>query len=329
MMNKGDNMQESNISGKGKILVPLPASLAGLPTIEAEPWFRIDSGTGYLLEGPAFDAEGNLFVTSPPTGTVFKITPHKQMTVVFDDRKVTVDGSAFHKDGRLFIVCLSGEILVLSPGNYRVTLLHPEYHGKGLSMNDVVFDAKGNLFVTDFTGTVMEPTGGVFRVSSDGEIVQPVVLHLASPNGISFSPEGDILWVGESTRNTVTRIRLLKDGVTVSPVVGVLPVYYSEGVSGPDSNKVDSAGNLYQCITGQGRIIVLNAFGVPVANVVVPGRDEGLSLSTTNLAFKPGTREAYITASGSGGAWIYKFTGLAEGLPLFSHTTDWIPNNSK
>ena len=69
----------------------------------------------------------------------------------------------------------------------------------------------------------------------------------------------------------------------------------------------------------QGRVVVLNKQGIPIANVVVLGRDEGKHLRTSNLAFKPGTSEAYITVGGEGGAWIYRFKGLAEGLPLFSH----------
>jgi lactonase len=300
-------------------VVPLPPDLAGLPTIEAEPWFQIGPGPDILLEGPAFDREGNLYVTSPRTGTVFRITPQRQMSIIFDDKNVGVDGSAFHRDGRLFVACLTGELLTLDPGGYKATFMYPKYRGKSLSMNDLVFDEKGNVYVTDFTGSVTEPTGGVFRISPDARTVQPVVLHLAAPNGISLSPEGDVLWVGESARNSVLRIALLKGGVTVSPVVGVLPVYYSAGCFGPDSNKADSAGNLYQCIMGQGRIIVLNQGGIPIANVVVLGRDDGKSLRTTNLAFKPGTSEGYITTSGVGGAWIYTFKGLAQGLQLFSH----------
>jgi lactonase len=303
----------------GKNAVPLPPDLAGLPAIEARPWFQISSGTEHLLEGPAFDREGNLFVTSPRAGTVFKITPHKKMSVIFENENVEVNGSAFHRDGRLFIVCLTGELLTINPGDYKATFMYPKYHGKSLSMNDLVFDPKGNIYVTDFTGTIADPTGGVFRMSSQAKKVKSVVPHLASPNGISLAPEGNVLWVGESTRNTVIRIALLADGVTCSPLSGVIPVYYSSGSPGPDSNKVDSAGNLYQCIMGQGRIIVLNAHGIPVANVVIPRRNEGKYLRTSNLAFKPGTSEGYVTTSGVGGAWIYRFEGLARGLPLFSH----------
>ena len=55
------------------------------------------------------------------------------------------------------------------------------------------------------------------------------------------------------------------------------------------------------------------------SNYQIPGRDEGKFLRTSNLAFKPGTREGYITTSGEGGAWIYKLQGLAESLSLYSH----------
>jgi lactonase len=63
----------------------------------------------------------------------------------------------------------------------------------------------------------------------------------------------------------------------------------------------------------------LNNRGVPIANVLIPGREKGKHLTTSNLAFKPGTDEAYIMAGGEGGAWIYKFRGLAQGLKPYSH----------
>jgi len=61
----------------------------------------------------------------------------------------------------------------------------------------------------------------------------------------------------------------------------------------------------------QERIIVLNTRGILVADGIIPRRDDGKSLRTSNLAFRPGTSEGYITTSGVGGAWIYKFKGLA------------------
>lgn len=303
-----------------KSMVPLPQDLINLPTIEAEPWFQVDTDPKLFLEGPAFDRQENLFITAPFSGIVFKVTPLKQLSTIFSDINVRVCGSAFHKDGRLFVACLSGELLVMNPDGTEVTRLYPKYEGGNLVINDLVFDSQGRIYVTNFTGNVVEPTGGVFRLSSDATVVQPIIQHLPLPNGISLSPQGNVLWVGETTSNRIIRISLLEDGVTLSPIDGINYAYYSTGSpGGPDSNKVDAEGNLYQCIAFQGRVLVLNERGIPIANVVVPGRDEGKHLSTTNMAFKPGTSEGYITTSGDGGAWIFKFQGLAEGLRLFSH----------
>ena len=310
---------EKPSADKPNSAVPLPPGMENLPVIEAEPWFEYDPGPEAFLEGPAFDREGNLFATSPHAGLVIRITPRKECTTIFNDAKVKVDGTAVHKDGRLFFACMSGELLVMKPDGSGVTPYYPKHQGKTLSLNDLVFDAGGNVYVTDFNGSIAEPTGGVYRLSPDGAEVHPIVRNLVMPNGISLSPEGDVLWVGETGRNTILRLQLQEDGISLVPIEGVTVAHYGEGFVGPDSNKVDSAGNLYQAIMGQGRILVLNNWGITVANVVIPGREEGRFLRTTNLAIKPGTREGYITTSGEGGAWIYKFEALAEALQLYSH----------
>jgi hypothetical protein len=95
--------------------------------------------------------------------------------------------------------------------------------------------------------------------------------------------------------------------------------YRLTGTPGCDSMKVNARGNLYVWLVRQSRVLILNSQGILLAHVLVSVRDEGKNLGTANLAFKPGTNEAFITAFGTDGAWIYKFRGLAEGLKLFSH----------
>jgi lactonase len=303
-----------------KSVVPMPPDLAGLPTIMAEPWLQISTDPNATLEGPSFDREGNLFVTIVRNpGRVYKITPQKRVSIIFENKDIVVDGTAFHKDGRLFVACLSGELLAMNPDGTNVTSMKPTYEGRLLSMNDLVFDSKGNLFVSDFVGNVSDPIGGVYYLSSNFSNVRQVMRNLWAPNGVSLSPDGKTLWVSETMRNTVIRADLLPDGVTPDPHAGLAYAYYGAGSpGGPDSNRVDADGNLYQAVMSHGRIVILNPGGIPLANVVVPGRDEGLHLKSANLAFKPGTREAYITAGGEGGAWIFKFEALAPGEKLFS-----------
>ena len=304
-----------------KSVVPIPPDLVSLPTIKAEPLLQVDTDTDMTLEGPSFDREGNLFVTSVREGRVFKVTPQKQVSLIFERKDIQTNGTAFHKDGRLFIACLTGELIAMNPDGTNVTIMKPTYQGKTMSLNDLVFDSNGNLFVTDFTGNVSDPTGGVYHLSSpDFTTVRQVLRNLWAANGVSLSPNERVLWIGETLRNAVVRVDLLRDGVTPNPRAGVCYPFYSTGSpGGPDSNRVDAEGNLYQAIIFQGRVVILNDRGIPVANVVVQGRDEGKYLKTTNLAIKPGTREGYLCASGEGGAWIFKFKALANGLMLFSH----------
>jgi lactonase len=108
----------------------------------------------------------------------------------------------------------------------------------------------------------------------------------------------------------------MDDGITIRPPAGCNVPYRFTG-GGCDSMTVDADGNAYVCINGQGRIVVLNPKGIPIANVLMPGRDEGMHLLVTNLKFKPGTDEAYVTLSGKGGGWVYRFKGLAKAVTLF------------
>jgi len=80
------------------------------------------------------------------------------------------------------------------------------------------------------------------------------------------------------------------------------------------------AGNVYLALNFQGRIVIFDKSAKPIATVLMPGRDQGDQLSSTNIEFLPGTNEVFAVSSGdAGGTWIYKFKGLAKGAPLYSH----------
>lgn len=302
-----------------KSVVPLPESEKNLPVIPVEPWMQVEEGDAFI-EGPAFDRQGNLFISSIADGRILKITPDKKVSTILKQDGLAPDGIAIHKDGRLFIACMSGKLAVLHPDGSNFTTIDVKHQGAPRSCNDLVFDKKGNLYLTDFTGTASDPTGGVYWYSSDFKTIKPVFRNMAAANGVAIGPEGNVLWVSETCRNQLHRLELLDDGVTINPLAGAgIPYRFMGAPGGCDSNAIDEAGHLYQAIIFQGRVLVFSANGIPIANVLIPGRDEGKLLRTTNLAFKPGTDEAYITTSGNGGAWIYRFKGLAKGIKLYSH----------
>ena len=61
--------------------------------------------------------------------------------------------------------------------------------------------------------------------------------------------------------------------------------------------RVDRAGRVYVALYGQGRILTFSPSGLPLGQILLPGRDEGRNLNTTSLALRAGTRELVVVAS--------------------------------
>ena len=95
---------------------------------------------------------------------------------------------------------------------------------------------------------------GVFRLTPGGRLE---LLHrdLTRPNGLVFSPDESILWVGNSDPNrriymrfAVTATGQLSDGALFADVTG------EPGQGNPDGMKVDREGTLY--FTGAGGVTI-------------------------------------------------------------------------
>jgi lactonase len=308
--------------------MPLPPSETLLHQIKAEPWLSIDAGDVFL-KGMAFDRNDNLIIMAAYPGrvnrsmsgrvdrSILRVTPRKAITAVIHRHGVRMCDHAIHKDGRIFIACLTGELLVVNPDGSDLRPIKTRWKGKPEKLSDLTFDSNGNLYVTDFTGYSGNPTGGVYRWSSDCQSVEPLMPNLTTPNGIAFTPDEKSLWVSCSLANELFHLTLHENRKSVEKAA---VLYRLSGPAGGDGIRVDVQGNMYLAVNFQGRVLILNKYGIPIASVLMPGRDLGKLMRTTNVVFKPGTDEVYVAASGEiCGAWIYKFQGLAEGAPLFSH----------
>ena len=308
--------------------MPLPPGETLLPQIKAEPWLRIDE-RDVFLKGMAFDRDSDLIVMAAYPGktdksmagrvdrSLLRVTPGKAVTTVIDQHGVRICDHAIHKDGRIFIACLTGELLAVNPDGSDLKPITTRWMGKPEKLSDLTFDASGNLYVTDFTGYPGNPTGGVYRWSPDCQSVELLIPNLATPNGIAFTPDEQSLWVSCSLANEIFHLTLHENRKSVQKAA---VLYRLSGPAGGDGIRVDVQGNMYLAVNFQGRVLILNRYGIPIASVLMPGRDRGELTKTTNVVFRPGTDEVYVAASGeTGGAWIYRFQGLAEGAPLYSH----------
>ena len=218
-------------------VVPLPPTVAGLPSIMAEPWLMIDPGPETFIEGPAFDREGNLFITSIFDSRVLKITADKKISEIFQQDGLLPDGLAIHKDGRIFMACLSNKWLAINPDGTGSMNIEPRTGGKPMVGNDLVFDSKGNLYVTDWTGTAVEGSGGVYRFSADFKSIQPVIQGIVTPNGIALSPDEKTLWVSLTNAGELLALNLADDGIGLDPIEGTkIPWRFTGCPGGGDSN---------------------------------------------------------------------------------------------
>ncbi|MFL6446502.1 MAG: SMP-30/gluconolactonase/LRE family protein [Bryobacteraceae bacterium] len=301
--------------------VPIPPSERGLQTVIAEPWFKV-SQNRMVLEGPCFDRNGNLLFSDASGGHVLRLSRDKQLSTLLSENNLGPGGLAIHKDGRIFITSLgdlkgAGSIIAIKPdGSGMQTIVPPR---AGYLPNDLVFDARGGFYFSDFRGISTDPKGGVYYVSPDFKTITPVLPHFAMANGIALSPSGGELWATEFSRNLLHRVELA--GPTEIATIGSAIPYQFIGPA-PDSMRTDSDGNVYVAMYGQGRVLVFNTNGIPIGQVLLPDRDAGHNLESTSMAIKPGTNDLYIVTNdgnGGGGAMIFHAQAFAKALPLYSH----------
>ena len=307
---------ELKYSGDSKSLVPLVGT-HGVQTVVAEKWLQVTE-EAETPEGLIFDRDGNLFLVLVGNGSVLKSAPpYKELTTVYGPSNSRFATVKIHKDGRLFLCDLgekqgyrgdaTGRIIAMQPDGSNVeTIVGPGAY----TPDDMVFDAKGGFYFTDFKDyTSVENTadGAVYHVSPDFKTITPVLKNLASPNGIALSKDGKTLWVTETFNQRLHRLALEAEGTTLSLYGHIIP-YRFNGFGGPDSVMIDDDDNVYVAYFGGGKVLVFNMLGNLIGQVLIPGRETGSMLASTTMAIIPGTKDLLIGAgdfAGRGG-WIFK-----------------------
>ena len=274
-------------------------------------WADVNQGgrlADSFLEGPVVDGEGNLFVTDIPFGRVFRISPGGAWTLVAQwdgepngmkflsrDELLVTD----YKNGLMVVDILRGEVR---------PFLERRNSERFKGVNDLVFDARGNLYFTDQGQTGLhDPTGRVYRLGTDGRL-DLLLSNVPSPNGIVLSNDERFLFVAVTRGNCVWRMPLLPDG----SVSKAGQFFTSYGPSGPDGLAMDDEGRLLVANPGLGYVWVLNRFAEP--EIVLTGPR---GASVTNLAFGGSDRKTlYCTDSTHGTVLVATMEVAGKALPL-------------
>lgn len=247
-----------------------------------------------FLEGPCFDAEGNLWVVDVPWGRLFRITPDAEVSLEmeYDGHP---NGLKFMDDGRALIADGQNGLMLFDPARGSVEayctrdLLEPF-----LGLNDLTVARNGDVYFTDMgLSGLQNPNGRLYRLSAGGKL-ECMLDNLPSPNGLVLNKAETVLYLACTRANAVWKCPIMPDGSMRK--VGVF-VQLSGGTSGPDGLAIDDEDNLVVCHNGFGAVWMFSAvLGEPILRINSPR-----GIYTTNCAFGgPGNKTLFITESKSG-----------------------------
>lgn len=273
---------------------------------------RVASGKGFL-EGPCFDRNGDLWVVAIESGDVCRVEGDAVVPKARAPGHTEPQGMALHRDGRLFVVDRRAGIFAVNPATGAVEEVARTFLGQNFKgLNDLVFDRDGNLWFTDpwMTGA-HDPTGAVYFAEAEGGYrrMTKMIGNMAFPNGITLSPDDNTLYIAETRQNRMWRCFLNR--ATRSFNATIASTYFLSA-NGPDGMCADAAGNVYVAHFNSGGVYVISPFGEIIEFIGVP---EGRA--TTNVAFRPGTKELFITEASRNTVWRVEVDH--EGHRLWGH----------
>lgn len=263
--------------------------------------------TGYTFtEGPAWDGTRLIF-SDIPGDTVYVSSPGEAAPQVLYTPSANANGHTFDRQGRLLNAeHASGEITRWTREGGRKTIV-AAYQGKRLnSPNDVVVRSDGLILFTDppyGLGPRASEVGfsGVFAFDEASGRMVLIDDALSRPNGLAFSPDEKVLYVGDTATQTLWAYDIAADG-TASGKRLVVDVTAAGQSGNVDGVRVDSAGLVYLTCPG-GICVVDPEKGVLLERMAVPKRATNLAWGGADLS------ELYITAQTD----VYRVKTRAKG----------------
>lgn len=176
-------------------------------------------------EGPVACPDGSVVFAEMRGGVVSRCHPDGRVSTV-SETGGGPNGAAVGPDGALYVCNNGGRVPeLLRPGSIqRVDLssgaceeLYTTCDGRPLvSPNDLVFDAAGGFWFTDFRGDA------IYYAEPDGSQIERVLGGVPAPNGIGLSPDGTVLYWAQTHTRQIMRRRIVGPGrIEISPGYGI------------------------------------------------------------------------------------------------------------
>lgn len=259
---------------------PVKAGASKNTTLDAllipdEGWKLVSEGHRFT-EGPAVNAEGEVFFTDGPNNKIHKVGLDGKVTEFAADTK-RASGQAFGPDGRLYAVTAEKKIVAY---DIQKSGSQPVVIAEGISGNDIVVARNGNIYVTEPNVPAVDQSN-VVLIKPNGE-KKVVDTGLRYANGITLSPDQTLLYVDDYRSHWVYSYQIQPDG----SLQYKQQYYWIHVADTVDSSQADGMR-----VDRDGRLYVATRMGVQVCdqagrvNAIIPtpnGRISNLSFGGKN-----------------------------------------------
>jgi gluconolactonase len=280
---------------KCSAILPILGVLALLRAAAADsalvaPGARLEklAGDFAFTEGPACDAQGNVFFTDQPNDRILKWSTDGRLTTWLKPAG-RANGLCFDAQGNLW-ACADGknELWKIAPDTTHTVVLARYQTNLFNGPNDLWIAPDGTIYFTDpfykrayWQRGPSEMPQCVYRLPQGATAAIRIIDDLTQPNGIIGTPDGRTLYVADIGARKTYRYAVRADGS-----VGGKTLFCELG---SDGMTIDDQGNIY--LTGKG-VTVFSPDGRQLENIPVP---EGW---TANVCFGGADRQTlFITAS--------------------------------
>jgi gluconolactonase len=301
----------SGVRAYGQHIVDLPRTLAD-SGVTVQTMVPVKPQRITYCEGPAVDADGNLFFSEQNAGIIWRVTPGGVVSRWRTNSPAYSNGLEFGPDGYLYCCERNRITKVDSLGNVIKTITSSASFS---DINDLSIASDGSVFFTGFSQSL-------WYHSADSTVNRAYAY--ASPTGIQFNgieyvEEEGILYVCMYGRN-----RVVICDVDASGAIDTASQRLFVTVASPDGITIDANRNVYIASNSgtTGSINVYDSAGTQLGSITMR-QDNNPGSNASNCVFGgPENKTLYIT--GDSGAYKIElkvagrvkpgFTSVRQGL---------------
>lgn len=262
------------------------------------------------VEGPAVDAEGNLYaVNYEEQHTIGVVSTDGEASVFVELPDSSIgNGIRFNSEGAMLIADYTEHnVLKVDMDTREITVLA---HEPDMNQpNDLAIGANDLVYASDPSWS--DSTGQIWRVDTDGTTTL-LEADMGTTNGIEVAPDEQTLYVNESVQRTVWAYDLSERGE-----ISNKRQFTEFSDYGMDGMRTDVEGNLYITRHGKGTVVKVSPEGEVLEEIELTGENP------TNIAFGgPDGRTAYVTVADQGNIETFRVDQPGRSWQLFQQRED-------